>query len=269
MYCILVIINKNMQDKNTSSYIPAAIILAGFLIAGGIYLSERGNAPTVNPDTSKQPESVLNPISSADYVLGNPDAPITVVEFSDTECPFCKMFQNTMQSVMDIYGKDGKVAWVYRHFPLDQLHSKSRKEAEAVECVGDLGGSDAFWKMLNTIYTNTPANDGLDPAKLPVFAKESGVDVTKFNACLSSGKNASVVETDLRDGIKVGVHGTPYSILVLKNTLSASAENSLNEYIIKSSLAQNVTISSDNKEVSLNGALPLEMMKSMLDIILK
>jgi len=260
-----------MQEQNKSLYIPAAIILAGFVIAGGIYFSNKGNTPATEnkPEAVKQSDIVVSPVSANDYIRGNPNAPVTIVEFSDTECPFCKMFQNTMRSVIDTYGKDGKVAWIYRYFPLDQLHSKSRKEAEAIECVGSLGGNEAFWKMLDSVYANTPSNDGLDPAQLPVFAKEAGVDVIKFNACLSSGKFAKLVEADLQDGIKAGAQGTPYSVLILKNALSSSAETLLQNYMIKNNLVQNITISSDKTDVVLNGALPVDMVKAILDIVLK
>ena len=260
-----------MQEQKNNLMIPASIILAGFLIAGGIYLSDKSKTPTTqnnNPAATNSIDINLNPVSKTDHILGNPDAAVTVVEFSDTECPFCKMFQTTMQTVIDTYGKDGKVAWVYRDFPLD-MHPKSRKESEAIECVNELGGSTAFWKMLDMIYTNTPSNNGLDATKLPEFAKEAGVDVTKFNTCLASGKYASTVEAYVQDGLKAGVQGTPFSVLVLKNALSSDAETAIQTYILNNNLAQNVTISSDKKEIVLNGALPIEMVKSIIDTLLK
>src|SRR5574343_1436136 len=105
------------------------------------------------------------------------------VEYSDTECPFCKQFHSTLRQMMDEYGKDGKVAWVYRHFPIDGLHPKARKEAEATECANELGGPSKFWEYTNMIYERTPGNDGLDPANLPKFAKEIGLDEKAFTEC--------------------------------------------------------------------------------------
>jgi protein-disulfide isomerase len=258
-----------MQEQKNNLIIPISILLAGFLIAGGIYLSNKGKTPVVNTNIVQQSDIVINPVSSTDHILGDPNAPIVLVEFSDTECPYCKMFQTTMQTVMSTYGKDGKVAWVYRHFPLDSLHSKSRKEAEATECANEFGGNTAFWKMLDTIYTETPSNNGLDAAKLPEFAKTAGVDVTKFNACLASGKYTNLVEADLQDGIKAGAQGTPYNVLILKNKLSSDAESTINNFIIKNNLAENVIISADKNKIVLNGALPIEMAKTIFDTILK
>ena len=104
--------------------------------------------------------------------------------------------------------------WVYRHFPLDSLHSKADKEAEAAECAGSLGGNDAFWAYVDKVYENTPSNNGLDLSVLPDFAEEIGLNRSKFVTCLDSGKFASNVENDYQSGIKVGVTGTPGSVLL-------------------------------------------------------
>ncbi len=78
-----------------------------------------------------------------DHIRGNPDAPVTLVEYSDFECPFCKRFHPTVKRIVDEYG--GRVRWVYRHFPLDEIHPvKARREAAAAECAAELGGNDAF-----------------------------------------------------------------------------------------------------------------------------
>lgn len=259
-----------MQDQKNNLSIPVAIIIAGFLIASGIYLGNKDSAPKAqnNQNLAAATDVNINPISKEDHILGNPDAPVALVEFSDTECPFCKMFHTTMQTIMNTYGKEGKVAWVYRHFPLDSLHRKARNEAMATECVNELGGNTAFWKMLDTIYLNTPSNDGLDAAKLPVFAKAAGVDTAKFNECLASGKYSGFVESQFQDGVRSGAQGTPYSVLVLKNKLSSGAENTLQDYILKNGLAQNVIISSSKKEIVLSGALPVDMIKTILDTVL-
>ncbi|MFA5934523.1 MAG: DsbA family protein [Candidatus Paceibacterota bacterium] len=259
-----------MQEQKNNLYIPGAIILAGFLIAGGIYMTNnKGGVANVDNggDGAKKTEITIKPVGKDDNVLGSVSAPITIVEFSDTECPFCKRFHTTMHSIVDTYGKDGKVAWVYRHFPLDSLHQKTRKEAEAVECAGDLGGGEAYWKVLDSIYTNTTSNDGLDVKRLPEFAKTAGLDVTKFNECLSSGKMAGVVEAEYQDGLKSGVHGTPYSVMMLSKALKSSAEKEINDFVQSKGLQQNVTVL--DKKIVLNGALPVEIIKPIIDIVLK
>lgn len=257
------------QQEQSVYYVPGAILLAGFIIAGAIYFSNKDtSAPAAanKPDTPAKTTTAGAPkaISADEHILGNPNAEIKIVEYSDTECPFCIRHQKTMNNIIDTYGKDGKVAWVYRHFPLDQLHPKARKEAEATECAAELGGNKSFWAMLNTIYSKTPGNNGLDAAQLPIFAKEIGLDVAKFNTCLSSGKMASVVEAQYQDGLKAGARGTPYSVMVLNNAISKTTETKIN-----SSLGENITISSDKKRIVLNGALPETMMKTLIDILIK
>ncbi len=197
--------------------IPVAIIIAGVLIAGAVYLGTPKGPPAqvVAPPTGNLEQ--MKPIGKDDHVRGNPDAPVKIVEYSDTECPFCKRFHGTMKEVMDEYGKDGEVAWVYRHFPLDQLHSKARKEAVALECAGDQGGNDKFWAYADRLYEVTPSNNGLDSAELPKIAQYVGLDMSKFNTCLGSTKYDKHIEDDVQNAIATGGNGTPWSIVVGKN----------------------------------------------------
>lgn len=92
-----------------------------------------------------------------DHIRGSRDAPVTLLEYSDLECPFCKQFHTTLQRATQEY--DGKVRWVYRHFPLDALHSKARKEAEAAECAAAQG---KFWEFLDRLFAVAPSNNGLE-----------------------------------------------------------------------------------------------------------
>ncbi len=204
---------------------PIAIVIAGALIAGAVIYGG-GKSPAVGTVNQPQQPVVqqntgdlekMTPISSKDHIRGNPNAPVKIVEYSDAECPFCKRFHTTMKEVMDEYGKAGKVAWVYRHFPLDQLHSKARKEAEATECAAELGGDDKFWLYLDRLMEITPANNGLDPAELPKIAQYVGIDTAKFNECLSSGKYAQKIEEHVQNATATGGNGTPWSIVVGKN----------------------------------------------------
>ena len=265
----------NKQEQSVY-YVPGAILLAGFIIAGAIYFTNKDNSdgtavnkPNTPVKTAPATGAAPKAVSADEHIFGNPNAEVKIVEYSDTECPFCKRFHTTLHSIIDTYGKDGKVAWVYRHFPLDSLHSKTRKEAEATECANELGGNKSFWAMLDKIYTETPSNNGLDAAQLPVFAKAIGLDVTKFNTCLSSGKMASVVDAQYQDGLKAGARGTPYNVIVLNDTLSKSAESTITNFVTQNGLTSNVSISSDKKRVVLNGALPEQVIKAIIDAIIK
>lgn len=124
------------------------------------------------PSFSSSSVENIKPISDQDHILGNPDAPVKVVEFADTECPFCKRFHPTMHQVIQEYGRSGQVAWVYRHFPIDEIHSKARKEATALECANELGGNTTFWQYTDRLYEITPSNNNLDLNELSRIAME-------------------------------------------------------------------------------------------------
>ena len=179
--------------------------------ASGSLVAKNDNAA----ETAK--ENNIKPVSSADHIRGNPNAKVKVVEFSDPECPFCKRFHKTMNQIIDEYGKSGEVAWGYRHFPLDVIHSKARKESEALECANEQGGGAKFWAYLDRLFEVTPSNDGLDLAELPKIAEYVGLDKVQFNQCLESGKYAKRVADDLTDGVNSGARGTPYSVVVSAN----------------------------------------------------
>ncbi len=91
----------------------------------------------------------LAPVDKSDWIRGRDNARITVIEYSDLDCPFCKEFHKSVINIMKDYSKD--VRWVFRHMPVDELHPDARTKAEASECIGELGGADAFWKYIDTL----------------------------------------------------------------------------------------------------------------------
>jgi protein-disulfide isomerase len=263
------------MDSKSNYSTPIAIVIAGVIIAGAMYFgnSKKVESP-VEPVAQVSTLDQVRPVSADDHIRGNPNAPVIVIEYSDTECPFCGRFHSTMKKIIDEYGKEGKVAWVYRHSPLDQLHSKSRKEAVAMECAGELGGNDKFWEYTDRIYEVTPANDGLDVAELPKIAAYVGLDVAKFNTCLASGKFDSKIQKDLDNAQATGGQGTPWSLAVLNTALSSDKNNKIDQYVIANNIFDQsgkpmIYASESKKIVAMNGALPLAMIKSILDIIIK
>ncbi len=205
----------NPENKLT---IPIAIVIAGALIAGAVIYT-RAPSGGVGIPTGSTKAANVEPISKSDHTLGNPNAPIVIVEYSDFECPFCKTFHATMHQVVNTYGKSGKVAWVYRHFPIPQLHTKAYQESEASECAAELGGDDAFWKYADRIFALTPSNDGLDLALLPKIAEDIGLDRARFEQCLSSGTHRAKVEKMYNDAVAAGAQGTPQSYIFYKKEI--------------------------------------------------
>lgn len=161
--------------------------------------------------------AALRPVSRGrDHIRGNSNAPVTLIEYSDFECPFCKRFHETVKKV--VAESKGQVKWVYRHFPLEELHPvKARKEAVASECAAELGGNDAFWKFADRFYELTPSNNRTDiDTVLPQIAREIGLDAAKFAPCLASGRHDRRVEEDYQNAVATGGRGTPWSIIVSK-----------------------------------------------------
>ena len=127
-------------------------------------------------------------------------APVTIVEFSDFQCPFCSKAEETVTKVLKTY--DGKVRVVFRDFPLP-FHPQAQKAAEAAHCAGDQG---KYWEMHEKLFANQKA---LEPPALKGYAKDLGLDQGKFDRCLDSGDKAKVVDSNRKAGEKVGVTGTP------------------------------------------------------------
>jgi len=202
-------------------------------------LNQNNNkAAQVQPSDSNDSSSIkLATIKSTDHIRGGKDAKVTIVEFSDSECPFCKRFHSTMLQVMKEYGD--KVKWVYKHAPLDSLHQNARKESEAMECAAELGGNDGFWKYADRLYDITTSNDGLDASKLPEIAQYVGLDKSKFSKCLSSGKYANLVQIHLNEAQTAGMQGTPYSVIF-----------------------------SGDQKIPVSGAYPFSEIKKMIDSLL-
>ncbi|OGG30041.1 hypothetical protein A2973_05195 [Candidatus Gottesmanbacteria bacterium RIFCSPLOWO2_01_FULL_49_10] len=190
----------------------------------------RGTSNGTTVDSSGQPQvagvaatppSVPPPIQEAadvpkitqeDHLRGDKNARITLIEYSDIECPYCKSFHPTAKKVVDTY--NGKVSWVFRHYPLS-FHQNAQKEAEAVECASEQGGNDAFWKILDALYERTTSGGlGFALDKLGPLARELGLDEAKFQACLDSGKYTKRVKDEMAGGTGAGVNGTPGNILL-------------------------------------------------------
>lgn len=208
--------NQNIKNKNDGAkQIAGAIIVAGLLIAGAVLLRGNQAERIVEGDFKPSPETELRdirPVTSEDHILGNPNAELIVVEYSDTQCPFCKVFHTTMHQVVE--SENGKVAWVYRHYPIEQLHQKAFNESLALECAFEQGGNDTFWKYTDEVYKRTGSNDKLEETELPKIAKDLGLNVPTFETCLSSGKYADKVNNDILDGELSGVEGTPTSFII-------------------------------------------------------
>lgn len=185
-------------------FIVAAIILAGVMISGAIIYKNNDNINNINTASiAGNDNNGFRFAEEDDVFTGNPDAPVTIVEFSDFECPFCAAFyQNTLPQIEENYIKTGKVKLVFRDFPLP-FHANAQKAAEAAECAGEQG---KFWEMHDIIFDNQTT---ISAADLKNYAINLNLNSIQFNDCLDSGKYADEVGKDMNDGSAAGVTGTP------------------------------------------------------------
>lgn len=141
-------------------------------------------------------------VTTADHIRGGKDAKVTIVEYSDFECPFCSRAHPTVMQVLEEYGDDVRV--VYRHFPLS-FHPQAQKAGEASECAADQG---KFWQYHDVMFENQSLVSG-GVTQFKKWAVELGLNATRFNNCLDSGEKASLVTDDANEGAALGVTGTP------------------------------------------------------------
>lgn len=166
-------------------------------------------APTPLPDdgddTAPQAAASLPEVSKEDYVRGDANAPITIIEYSDFECPFCLRHLPTVNRILSEY--KGKVRLVYRHFPLS-FHPQAQKAAEAYECAGEQGGADKAYSMHDKIFE---ANEQqiMSVEQWKKYATELKLNTSKFNDCVDTGKYANKVRQQMAGGSSAGVSGTP------------------------------------------------------------
>lgn len=226
--------------------IPIAIVIAGALIGAGFFFSRTPAAPlagTNQPTQAGQQETAntdaVAPVTEEDHIKGSPNAKVKIVEYSDFECPFCKQFHDTLNEVIADYNDD-EVAWVFRQFPLEQLHPvKAMAAAMASECVAELGGNDAFWTFTDGYFAKTLTNNRTDIETLiPQLVTQTGVDRTAFTRCFEENRHADAIEADMQNAIATGGRGTPWSVVIGPDGSTYPLNGSLPEAAVRQLITQ-------------------------------
>lgn len=160
-------------------------------------------APTTPPPPPPPTGDVskISPVTNDDYIRGDKNAEITMIEYSDFQCPFCKRHNPTMDQILSEY--EGKVRLVYRHFPLNSIHPNAQKAAEASECAGEQG---KFWEMHDKMFENQSA---IAVTNLKSYAGDLGLNQSQFDSCLDDGKYAGKVNKQAAEAQASGISGTP------------------------------------------------------------
>jgi protein-disulfide isomerase len=197
------------------------IVLVTGLIVASFFIGKLSTEVKMLKDNPRQdlygnqqpPEDKLGEVDKPDFdndhVLGDKSAKFALIEYSDYQCPFCQAFHPTAQKALDEYG--GKLVWVFRHFPLEQIHPQAKPTAIASECVAKLAGNEAFWKFSDKMFVNS--NSLTDKLRKDT-AIELGVNGAQFDSCLTDKATEALVKKDLDSGAKAGIRGTPGNVLM-------------------------------------------------------
>lgn len=194
----------------SSVTIPLAIIFGSIIVALAIYASVP-KRPSTN--TAGGNPALVRPVGVNDHILGNPAAKVMIIEYADFDCEYCKGFDDTLHQIIANAGTNGNVAWVYREFPLSEIHPNALKDAEAAECVASVAGNDAFWKFKTVLFANQP----IDPTQYGVYAQKAGIVGDAFSTCVAQVPTDidKRIEADRQNALDVGAQGTPYSLILV------------------------------------------------------
>lgn len=202
------------HKKRPSVTVPAAIIIAALILG----VSHVLYAAILNTKNTS-PVTIFSgtPISEKDYPTGNKKSDIIVVEYSDTECPFCARLHPTMTQIQSEYGD--RVSFVYRHFPLTQIHPNAYAEAQAIECIGKQLGSQKRRDYIDQMFQYKITNNSMTLPKngKEDLAKNLGADIKEFSSCMSGVESSTIVSDSIQDGVKAGVSGTPATFILKRD----------------------------------------------------
>ncbi len=219
-----------MSEENTITFkkdtlwkVGTAVfaILFVFALLGGFgSLGSSSGAVVDDKDAGQQDDvNAKALIEDNDPVLGNEDAEVSIVEFSDFQCSFCARAHTGAMADFKAssYFTNGEVNFVYKHLPLNSIHPQAQEAAEASLCAQD---QESFWEYHDMLFANQGA---LDTSSLKSYAAQLGLDTGEFNECLDSGEKASEVNKETAQATSAGARGTPYFLVVNTKTGDATS----------------------------------------------
>lgn len=199
-----------MPDK--LSFSPSvAIIVAGVVIAGAIvYVNAHPGPAAPAADAAGALPASVNVVapSAQDHILGSPSAPIVLIEYSDFECPYCRLVYPTLKSIVE--GSGGQVAWVMRNFPLNSIHPQANPAANAAECIAVQLGNDGWWQFADTVFAN---QDKMSAAYYRTLAGQLGADLGQYDSCVAASTYQAEIDAQAAEAQVNGGQGTPYTVV--------------------------------------------------------
>jgi protein-disulfide isomerase len=231
MHAILIRMTPPLTGKDLA--IPIAILLAGLLLSVTIYVVRIRHAFTYGGGNAE----AVRAVTPTDHIIGNPSAPIVVIEYADIDSSYSKSFQRTMEQVMTEYADTGKVAWVYRHFPLGTEHPNAAGHALAAECAASLSVPTTFFRFIDAIQAAAPDENQFNPNGYSAIVRELGIDQAAFKKCVTDGMFVKRIHDDYDNALAAGATGSPFVVLLVPGA----------------------------KPAPINGALPYTSMKKLIE----
>jgi protein-disulfide isomerase len=214
--CVVLYYHMYITLAQQRRLVLIATAVAVTLVGTSMFLLVRAKTAPQTPSHTepKIQSTTVRPIDTSDHVFGNPGAPIVFITYSDFLCPYCRDFYDTMKKTIETYGKDGKVAWVYRHMPITRLHPHAATYALASECVSQSAGDRGFWDFADILHATATAERVLTSPELIAFAEQVGVPQSTFTTCMKESLLMDRVEADFTDAINAGASATPFTVIV-------------------------------------------------------
>lgn len=233
------------SQQNTPSTIPLAIIFGFCMIALAVYFGS-SNKKQQNLTTKIDAEEPfliekIKTVDEKDYIKGNPDAPILLIEYSDYECPDCASFHSSLKKVMNEFGATGQVAWVYRQLPVPGIFPNSSKLSETALCIGEVGGNNAFWKFTDLIFSKRLPDNLTDITKLEETIKEVEVDRNLFESCIRSERSKKLIEKNFEEVTAAGIDLIPHTFVTIgedSKSISGAVPHAVVRQIVKDLIDQ-------------------------------
>lgn len=239
-------VNAVKKEKHRSRRVKKLAMLGvfiGIILAAGYFLTNQSESSSFTPITNGGHTGLATGNANAgDPFLGDENAPVTIIEYSDFECPFCNRFFHTTEPLIKSqYIDTGRVKFVYKDFPVAATHPNAQKAAEAAQCAFDQG---KFWEYHDILFANAYDGDrfsqlgGSRAAELfKKYASNIGLNTNAFGSCFDSGAKRSVVLADMQEGQRAGVRGTPSFLINGRLVVGAQPFSSFVQ-IIESELSQ-------------------------------
>lgn len=252
-----------MASKKNNNSLVAAIVFAAVAISGSLvffglqfsgtgmsdedlqaaifdgidaYIDQEEEAAQQAREEANKPREVSGDFTDDDPVLGDPNAPVTIVEFSDYECPYCGLFYSeTYPQIKEAYIETGKAKLVYRDFPLSG-HRNAYPAALIAECVRDQEGDEAYFQMHDRLFETI--SDGFDYEALSEYAVSLGANAGELKECYDSGKFRDEIYADMEEGSEIGINGTP-GFVINDKVFTGARDFSYFAEIIDAELADN------------------------------